>query len=71
VDAAIIPSLPDLLAIPALAEGIDNAGRDRQRELLERLATAVEIDPRGRTVAITWRLRGESRYQVPRFRGGQ
>ena len=71
VDAAIIPSLPDLRAILALAEGIETADRDAQRELLERLATAVEIDPRGRTVAITWWLGGESRYQVPRFRGGQ
>ena len=71
VDAAIIPSLPDLRAILALAEGIETAGRDGQRELLERLATAVEIDPRGRTVTIVWRLGGETRYRVPRFRGGQ
>lgn len=71
VDAAIIPSLPDLRAILALAEGIESAGRDGQRELLERLATAVEIDPRGRTAAISWRLGGETRYRVPLFRGGQ
>lgn len=71
VDAAIIPSLPDLRAILALAEGIESAGRDSQRELLERLATTVEIDPRGRTVAIAWRLGGETRYRVPLFRGGQ
>ena len=70
VDAAIIPSLPDLRAILALAEGIETAGRDGQRELLERLATAVEIDPRGRTVTVAWRLGGETRYRVPLFRGG-
>lgn len=70
VDAAIIPSLPDLRAILSLAEGIEAAGRDGQRELLERLATAVEIDPRARMVAITWRLGGETRYRVPLFRGG-
>lgn len=70
MDASIIPPLPDLRAILALAEGIETAGRDGQRELPERLATAVEVDPRGRTVAITWRLGGEARYQVPLFRGG-
>jgi hypothetical protein len=48
VDAAIIPSLPDLWAILTLAGGLETAGRDGQRELLECLATAVEIDPRGR-----------------------
>jgi hypothetical protein len=71
VDAAIIPSLPDLRAILALADGIETAGRDGQRELLERLATAVEIDPRKRMVIVSWRLGGETRYRVPLFRGGQ
>ncbi len=70
VDAAIIPSLPDLRAILALAEGLEKADRDGQRELLERLATAVAIDPRTRTLTVVWRLGGETRYRVPLFRGG-
>lgn len=48
MDATLIPSLPDLWAILTLAGGLETAGRDGQRELLECLATAVEIDPRGR-----------------------
>ena len=31
---------------------------------------SIQIDPRESTLAITWRLGAESRYRVPKFRGG-
>ena len=68
---ARVPADHPLRAILDLAASLESAGRDGQREPLERLATAVEIDPRGRTVAIAWRLGGGTRYRVPKFRGGQ
>lgn len=68
--AETIPSIPDFQAILDLAKDLDQGSRNTQRELLERLATSVEIDPRERIQVVKWRLGGESRYQVPRFKGG-
>jgi hypothetical protein len=68
--AETIPSIPDFQAILDLAKDLDQGSRNTQRELLERLATSVEIDPRERIQVVKWRLGGESRYQVPRLKGG-
>lgn len=68
--AETIPSIPDFQAIIDLAKGLDQGARDTHRQLLERLSTAVEIDARERHLVVKWRLGGESRYQVARFRGG-
>jgi site-specific DNA recombinase len=65
-----IPSLPELQFILSLAKSIDDASEKDQRELLKRLATTVEIDPQERVLSVTWRFGGESRYQVPKFKGG-
>ena len=63
-----IPDLPDLQMI--LATDISTASLKERHQLLDKLATCVEIDPKERTLLIAWRLGGESRYQIPRFRGG-
>ena len=63
-----IPDLPDLQMI--LATDIPNASLKERHQLLDKLATCIEIDPKERILNITWRLGGESRYQIPRFRGG-
>ena len=68
--AETIPSLPDLQAILELAKGIDENSQESHRELLERLLTSVEIDPRKRLLAIGWKLGGSSQYRVPQFKGG-
>ena len=70
VASAYIPSLPDLQAILALAEKLESASQEDRRDLLQRLALSVTMDPKERLLEITWRLGGKSLYRVPAFRGG-
>ena len=65
-----VPSLPDLQAILDLARDIPAATRERRRHLLDRLAVAVEVDLRGRTVTVRWKLGGEGRYPVANVTDG-
>jgi site-specific DNA recombinase len=70
VASAYVPSLPDLQAILDLAGKLESASQTERRDLLQRLALTVTMDPRERLLEITWRLGGQARYRVPAFRGG-
>ncbi len=68
--ATVIPSVPELQTLLGLAWDLDRDDVASRRGLLQRLSTGVVIDPRERTLAVGWRFGGETRYRVPRFRGG-